>query len=87
MEDLNALIGAFEDVGLSRGTMNGSPITVASCHDGGHKQVSGCGSVLEHLRAYERKKGTRRSWRDSMQMRIRQNVVEYRARQKELKKG
>jgi hypothetical protein len=83
-EDLNALIGAFEDVGLSRGTMNGSPLTVASSQDGGHKQVSGCGSVLGHLREYERKNGKSRSWRDSMQMRIRQSVVQ--ARQKRAEK-
>ena len=49
-EELNSLLAAFEDVGLSRGTMNGSPLTVASCMDGGHKQATGQGSVLQHLR-------------------------------------
>jgi hypothetical protein len=77
-EELNSLLAAFEDVGLSRGTMNGSPLTVASCLDGGHRKVSGSGSVLHHLREYERKNGKRRSWRDSMQMRIRQSVVQAR---------
>jgi hypothetical protein len=82
-EDLNSLLSAFEDVGLSRGIMNGSPLTVASCQDGGHKQVSGCGSVLGHLREYERKNGKSRNWRDSMQMRIRQNVIQSRQKKAE----
>jgi hypothetical protein len=83
MEDFNSLLATFEDVGLSRGTMNGNPLSVVSSSDLGHGKNTGSGSVFHHLRQYEKRKGTSRSWKQSMQMRIRQNVVEHRAKKKE----
>jgi hypothetical protein len=78
MEGLNELLSTFDDVGVSRGTMNGQPLAYVSAQDCGYGCKPGQVQMLQHLRNYEAKKGTRRTWKDSMQMRIRQSVVEAR---------
>lgn len=75
MEGLSELLSTFDDVGVSRGTMNGTPLAYVSANDCGYGCKPGTGQMLKHLRNYERKNGKTRSWRDSMQMRIRQSVV------------
>lgn len=75
MEGLSKLLSTFDDVGVSRGTMNGKPLAYVSANDCGYGFKPGNVQMLKHLRNYERKNGKTRSWRDSMQMRIRQSVV------------
>jgi hypothetical protein len=76
MEGLGDLMATFEGVGLSRGTMNGTPLSVVASMDGGYRVHAGQEQFLKDLRAYELRKGKRRSWRDSMAMQIRACVAE-----------
>jgi hypothetical protein len=80
MEGLNDLLNCFDHVGVSRGTMNGHALHVVSAMDEGYTCKPKSVSVLKHLRAYEKKKGISRSWRESLSMRIRQSVKETRAK-------
>lgn len=83
MEGLSELLETFSDAGVSRGTMNGQPLAYVSAQDCGYGCKPGNVQMLKHLRNYERKKGKTRSWHDSMQMRIRQSVVEARQKKSE----
>jgi hypothetical protein len=81
-EDLSALLALFDGVGLSRGTMNGKPMHVVNDADGGHRTNAGQEQFLRHLRDYEARKGTRRSWRASLEMQMRASVAEARAKRR-----
>jgi hypothetical protein len=84
-EDLSCLIETFEGVGMSRGLMNGTPLGVVADPSAGYRVAVGQEQMLRDLRAYEKRKGCARSFRESMRMHIRADIVQARARKRDLK--
>ena len=80
--DFSSLLETFENVGGSRGSMNGRPLHVVADPDGGVARSFGQMAVLSGLRAYEARKGKRRSWSDSFRMQMRAGVAEALAKRK-----
>jgi hypothetical protein len=80
--DFSELQETFGSVGVSRGSMNGKPLHLVADPDGGEHRSFGQMEILSGLRAYEKRKGKRRSWSDSMFMQMRAGVAEARARKK-----
>ena len=83
-EEINQLNAVFGDIGLSRGTMNGTPLSVVASFDGGYRVHAGQCEVLDHLRRYEKRKGTARSYREQFARLSRAGVTESRAKKRRI---
>lgn len=75
-EDLGDHLSVFEGTGLSRGTMNGKPLGVVADPDGGYRCSVGQDQFLKELRAYEKRKGISRTYRDSIKRKMRSEIAE-----------
>lgn len=75
-EDLHRLLDAFDGVGLSRGTMNGKPLAVATDPDGGYRCNLGQEQFLKDLRSYEKRKGLSRTFSESIKRKMRAEIAE-----------
>ena len=75
-EDLQDLISAFDGVGVSRGLMNGKPLSVVADPGGGYACHVGQDQFLKDLRAYEKRKGISRTYREAIKSRMRSEIAE-----------
>jgi hypothetical protein len=82
MEGLFYLKEVFGEAGLSRGTMNGVPLGFVADFDGGYPACCDQGKFLSDLRAYEKRKGIARTYRESVKATMRSEIAEQRARKR-----
>lgn len=81
-EDLTGLLEIFDGTGLSRGTMNGKPLGFVSDPEGGYRATDWQEQFLKGLRAYEKRNGTARSYKESVKMQMRAEVAAARAKKR-----